>query len=339
MGSFVGGGLWQVRGLRGRAGVVAVCVALCCSPVRFSVQLPTDNVDAPEEFLGGDGIGEMALAAERAGFDACFVTDHPIPGARWMEAGGHHTLDPFVTLSFAAAATARIRLQTHVLVLPYRNPFLTAKAAATLDVASGGRLVLGVATGYLKSEFAALGVDFEERNELTDDALAAIEQVWSGERFSIAGQRFEAKDSVALPRPLQKPRPPIWVGGNSRRAIRRAVERGDGWLPFPTPASLVRHLRTAAIESLDDLAAALAYAREHAAAVGRTEPLDVCFVPFGFEVFAQRAVEPERFADHVEALADLGVTWLAITVPCRSRAEYLEKVAAFGATHLDRKNR
>lgn len=302
--------------------------------MRFTVQLPTDNVAAPDEFCTGDAIGEMAQAAEAAGFDACFVTDHPIPAARWMEGGGHHTLDPFVALSFAAAATSRIRLQTHVLVLPYRNPFLTAKAAATLDVASGGRLILGVATGYLKGEFAALGVDFEERNELTDEALDAMQRVWSGEPFTLDGRRFAAGGNVALPRPLQKPRPPLWVGGNSKRAIRRAVESADGWLPFPTPASLSRHVRTAAIESLDDLAARLAYAREHAAAVGRTEPLDVCFVPFGFEIFARREPSPERLAAHVEALDRLGVTWLAITVPCETRSEYLEKVSSLGGAGL-----
>ncbi len=302
--------------------------------MRFTVQLPTDNVGAPHEFLTGEAIGQMARAAEDAGFDACFVTDHPIPATRWMQAGGHHTLDPFVALSFAAAATRRIRLQTHVLVAPYRNPFLTAKAVATLDVASGGRVVVGVATGYLKGEFAALGVPFDERNALTDDALRAMVSCWSGEDFAFEGRGYHARGNVALPRPAQEPRPPLWVGGNSKAAIRRAVELGDGWLPFPTPAHLVPHMRTAKIESLDDLAGRLAFAREHAAAVGRSEPLDVCFVPFGFEVFAHEPPDPARFAEHVAELEGLGVTWLAITVPCGTRAEFLDKLAAFGAAHL-----
>ena len=95
----------------------APCAALCCSPVRFSVQLPTENVDAPEEFLTADAIGEMARAAEAAGFDACFVTDHPIPGTRWLAGGGHHSLDPFVALSVAAALLLPLLQHQHLLLL------------------------------------------------------------------------------------------------------------------------------------------------------------------------------------------------------------------------------
>jgi probable F420-dependent oxidoreductase len=298
--------------------------------VRFSVQLPTERVDRPGEFLSAAAVGEMARAAEQAGFDACFVTDHPMPGDRWLAAGGHHSLDPFVALSFAAAATSRLRLHTHVLVLPYRNPFLVAKAAASLDVLSGGRLILGVATGYLESEFAALGVPFAERNELTDEALDALVRAWSEEGVAFEGGRFRAEGNTALPRPLQRPRPPIWVGGNSRRAIRRAVERGDGWLPFPAPPRLAGHIRTAALESVADLEKGLAYAREHAAQVGRAAPLDVCFVPFGYELYARREVEPERFRVEVARLAALGVTWLAFNVSADSRADYLARVETLG---------
>ena len=302
--------------------------------MRFTVQLPTERVDRAEEFLSATAVGEMAQAAERAGFDACFVTDHPMPGDRWLASGGHHTLDPFVALSFAAAATSRIRLHTHVLVLPYRNPFLTAKAAASLDVLSGGRLILGVASGYLESEFEALGVDFSERNELCDEAIAALRQVWSTGGLVVEGRHFRATGNTALPRPLQKPHPPIWVGGNSRRAIRRAVELADGWLPFPAPRRFAAHIRTAALRSLDDLAERLAFAREHARAVGRTQPLDVCFVPFGLELFGPEPVDPGRFRATVQELEAVGVTWLALSVPCDSRAEYCEKLAAFGREHL-----
>ena len=222
-----------------------------------------------------------------------------------------------------------------MLVLPYRNPFLAAKAAASLDVASGGRLILGVATGYLESEFEALGVPLDERNELSDEALEAMVEVWGGRDVRLKGRHFIARGNTALPCPAQRPHPPLWVGGNSKRAIRRAVALGQGWLPFPTPAKLARHIRTAAIESLDDLAARIAYAHDQAAALGRGEPLDICFVPFGFELFAREPVDPERFRAHLAELAELGVTWLVINVPCGSRAEYLEKVAAFGAAHLE----
>ncbi len=129
--------------------------------MKISLGLPTQRVDRPEEFGTGSAVAEMARAAETAGFDAVYVTEHPVPGTAWMRTGGHHAFDPFVALAFAAAATERLRVQTHLCVLPYRNPFLTAKAAASLDALSGGRLILGVGTGYLEVEFEALGVDFD----------------------------------------------------------------------------------------------------------------------------------------------------------------------------------
>jgi probable F420-dependent oxidoreductase len=295
------------------------------------VQLPTENVSDPDEFLGAEAIGELARAAEAAGFDACFVTDHPIPGDRWLRAGGHHALDPFVALAFAAAATRRLRLQTNVLVLPYRNPFLVAKAAATLDVASGGRLILGVAAGYLESEFAALGVPFAERNERSDEAIGVLKRVWSEQGLKLEGRGFRAEGNTALPRPVQRPHPPIWVGGNSRRAIRRAVELGDGWLPFPAPARMAGAIRTAAIASPEDLAARIGYARAHAEATGRRAPLEIGFVPFGFELGVRGgADDAERLAAQAGILAPLGVTWLLLNLPCRSRAEYVERVARLG---------
>ena len=106
--------------------------------MQFTIGLPTDHVDRADEFVNSAAVTAYTTAAEAAGFDTCFVTDHPTPDAKWLAGGGHHTLDPFVALSFAAAATTRLRLQTHILVLPYRNPLLTAKSVLSLDVLSGG---------------------------------------------------------------------------------------------------------------------------------------------------------------------------------------------------------
>lgn len=298
--------------------------------MKFSVQLPTEHGHAPDEFLTAPAIGEMARAAEAAGFDAVFVTDHPIPEDGWLESGGHHTLDPFVALGIAAAATTRLRLQTNVLVLPYRNPFLSAKAAATVDVASGGRLILGVAAGYLEGEFSALGVDFDARNELSDEAIQVMKRVWSESGVKVSGHGFEAPGNTALPRPVQTPHPPIWVGGNSKRAIRRAVELADGWLPFPVGGRMASRIRTGTLRSLEDLEARLDYAREHAAKIGRETTLDVGFVPFGFEIHDRAAFDEGAMRSQVARLADLGVTWLMINVPCETRADYLERVADLG---------
>jgi probable F420-dependent oxidoreductase len=304
--------------------------------MRFSVQLPTHKVECGDEFVSGPAIAEMARSVEQAGFDGCFVTDHPFPGDRWLRAGGHHALDPFVALSFAAAATTRLRLQTHVLVLSYRNPFLCAKAAASVDVLSGGRLILGVAAGYLKSEFAALGVDFAQRNELTDEAIRAVRKAWTEEGIALEGRHFRVPGNTMLPHPIQRPHPPIWVGGNSRRAIRRAVELGDGWVPFPTSASSAPHLSTAALETPAELGARIEYLRAHAESVGRREPLDICFMPFGFDMFSTPPREPERFHEAAEQLAALGVTWLTLVLPGDSRAAFCAEVARFGEEILCR---
>ena len=145
--------------------------------MKFNIPLPFDRTELPDEFLTLEAVTEVGKAVEKAGFDAGLVTDHPCPTGRWLDTGGHHALDPLVALSFAAAATTRLRLLTHVYVLAYRNPFLTAKGTLTLDVLSGGRLILGVAAGYLRPEFGALGVDFDERNELVDEALRIFGEV------------------------------------------------------------------------------------------------------------------------------------------------------------------
>ncbi len=136
--------------------------------MRLSVGLPTHRVDRADEFVTADAVAQLAAAAEAAGFDAVFVTDHPFPTDGWLAHGGHHALDPLVALAFAAAATRTLRLHTNLFVLAYRNPFVSAKAIATLDVLSGGRVILGVGAGYLEGEFDALGAPFDERNDATD---------------------------------------------------------------------------------------------------------------------------------------------------------------------------
>jgi probable F420-dependent oxidoreductase len=302
--------------------------------MKFTVQLPTDRVGG-DEFVSAEAIAEMARAVEAAGFDAAFVTDHPAPEDRWLRSGGHQALDPFVALSFVAAATTRLCVQTHVLVASYRNPFLTAKALATLDVLSRGRVIAGVAAGYLEPEFAALGVPYEERNELTDEAIVAMKQIWGGESLQLEGRHFRAAGHTVLPRPVQQPHPPFWIGGNSRRAMRRAVELGDGWLPFPAPARMAKRVHTAAMESEADLAAALAELRELAARAGRTAPLDVCASPFEL-AFAKELPPASALVDTARRFAALGVTWLILTPPARTRAEFVEAVARLGGEVITR---
>jgi probable F420-dependent oxidoreductase len=298
--------------------------------VRFSVQLPTDRVEEGPEFTNRDAIFELAASAERAAFDACYVTEHPFPSDPWLAAGGHHALDPFVSLAVAAAATTRLRLHTNILVLAYRNPFLTAKSIASLDAVSGGRVIVGVAAGYLEGEYEALGADFAQRNEITDEALLAMKAAWSGESVHFRGRGFEAAGNTMLPRPVQRPHPPLWVGGNTRAAMRRAVEHGQGWSPFPLPAAYSGRTRTAPIESIDDLRQKIDWLNDHAAKSGRSDPLDVNFVPFGQGMNTRDALDADAFCEQAQRLESIGVTWLSVGLPGRSRAAYCESLARFG---------
>src|SRR6516165_2307727 len=201
-------------------------------PFTLSVTFPFDHIQHGEEFVSMAAVHECAKAAEEAGFWSGTVTDHPVPSYRWLDNGGHYAQDPFVMLSLVAAVTTKLRVQSNIIVLPYRNPFITARAVSSLDAFSNGRVVLGLGAGYLKPEYKALGVDFDSRNDLMDEYMRAMKLAWTGEDFSFEGTGYTAVGNRVLPTPVQKPHPPLLVGGNSKRALRRTVELGDAWHPF-----------------------------------------------------------------------------------------------------------
>lgn len=298
--------------------------------MQISFGLPTHRVDCGDEFLAPGAVGALARAAEDAGFGAVYTTEHPFPGDAWLASGGHHALDPLVALSFAAAATSTVRLHTNLFVAAYRNPFLAAKGIASLDVLSGGRVTLGIGTGYLAAEFEALGASFEDRNDRTDQAIVAMKQAWTGTSTTFEGDGFRATGNTMLPPPRQAPHPPIWIGGNSRRAIRRAVELADGWSPFPTTQQAAERTRTAALATPADLARELAYAAEHAERVGRTEPLTVAFVPGGLLMTTDQGFDAPAVLASIEELAAVGVSWVTVALPGDTRAKQLAAVERFG---------
>lgn len=297
--------------------------------MHVSYGLPTHRVDRAEEFLTAAAIGELARAAEEAGFGAVYSTEHPFPADAWLAKGGHQALDPLVALGFAAAATSRLRLHTNLFIPAYRNPFLGARSVATLDILSGGRLILGIGAGYLEGEFAALGVPFEERNERTDAAIVAMKAAWSGESVALRGVGFEAAGNTMLPRPRQQPHPPIWVGGNSRRAIRRAVDLGDGWSPFPVPPRGALRTHTAALAGLEELAAGIDYARAYATEVGRSWPIDLVFIPPGLDM-TRSDYDAGAVVTSCKDLAHLGVNWVAVALPGDTRDAQLAAIGEFG---------
>lgn len=296
---------------------------------RVSLGLPVDRVAAGAELVSADAVSDLASAYERLGYHAAYVTDHPAPDARWLDAGGHHALEPTVVLALAAAATRRLLVHTNVYVLPYRNPFLAAKALATLDLVADGRLIAGVAAGYQRREFAALGVELDDRAALMDEALSLLPRIWSGETLEARGRGWSARAVTSLPRPVQRPHPPLWVGGNSSAALRRAVRHGQGWSPFPTPPGAAAALGTAAITDRSELVAALARLRDVTEREGRDEPPTVCFVPFRLgDYLADPDAGLSPLAEEVVDLHELGVAWTALSVPGSSRAQVVERAAA-----------
>src|SRR3954453_17483061 len=161
--------------------------------MRFTITLPMHSHPYNPELVSGSGVAAVAAAAEAGGFGGFGFTDHPAPTQRWLEAGGHDALDPFVAMGFAAARTSTLRLVPNIVVLPYRNPFVVAKAGATLDLLSGGRFTLAVGARYLKGEFIALGVSHADRNELFDESLDVIKAIWTSDDVSYEGANFNAR--------------------------------------------------------------------------------------------------------------------------------------------------
>jgi probable F420-dependent oxidoreductase len=296
--------------------------------VKINVTMPFDRTDAPDEFVRPEAVAEVGAVLDRTGFNAALVTDHPCPTGRWLEAGGHHAQDPFVMLSLIAAHTKRVRLQTGILVLPYRNPFITARAVASLDVFSGGRVTLSVGAGYLKGEYKALGADFDSRNDIMDEYILAMKAAWTNEEFTFKGSNYEALGNRIVPLPLQKPHPPIYIGGNSKRAIRRAVELADGWNPFFTPAAVSATSRTTAMTDEMDLAQGIAYMRAHCEKIGRETPPEIVLASIN-QVGEDSS--PQYLIDKLSGYAELGVTTAATNFHVATRAEWVERAERFSA--------
>jgi probable F420-dependent oxidoreductase len=299
--------------------------------VKFSMQLPAMVVEPAGEFQSGAAVREIACALEALGYDACWVTDHPAPAADWLrDARGHDAIDPFVALAMAAAHTERLLLHVNLLVLPYRNPFLTAKSVASLEVLSGSRTILGVGSGYLEGEFSALGVDFAKRGALTDEALETMMLAWSGQDVVRKGMDFDAKGILARPFPPRTPK--IWIGGAADKALERVVKWGNGWVPFfgPSDAGKFRKAQKA-LSGYEDLRARTLQLGEMLERAGRTDPVDICVnLPMAFKDLD--AAEAERAAEALQAVRQAGASWVFAGLPHPSRAAYVENLQWFAET-------
>jgi probable F420-dependent oxidoreductase len=287
----------------------------------------------PGEFQSMKAIAQMGHALESAKIDACYVTDHPAPSAQWLHANGHDALDPFTALAFVAAATTRLRLHTNIVVLPYRNPFITAKAAATLQVLSGGRLILGLGVGYQKGEFEALGIDFHRRGAIADEALEVLRLAWAGGVVVKRGHDFNALGNE--PRPAPSPQPALWIGGGSDKALERAARWGDGWCPFFAAPTMSKLNQDTGIQTVAQLGEKIQQLKELRAAQGKSEPFDVAIGPrVSFKTLSNE--EAQSFLQAVRELSQIGVTWASVELPHPSRSAYIENVHWFGEAIMSR---
>jgi len=194
--------------------------------MKFGVMLPHYR-----QVASAEGIIRVAQEAESMGFDSVWVSEHTAVPDQDVERFGLGYFDPFTVLGYAAAVTKQITLGTSIIIMPFRNPLHMAQVAATVDQLSNGRLILGVGVGSAEQEYRALGAPWEERGSVADEVIQVLQHVWTADRPNFEGKRFNFSGINSFPQPVQLPHPPFWIGGGSRRSIRRAAEYGDAWHP------------------------------------------------------------------------------------------------------------
>lgn len=309
--------------------VVRDFVSICPEgKIVFGLHLPIAAqsqafVQGYEAACGPREMRKIAEAADRLGYFYLAVSDHiAIPRAL---AGAMSTVwyDTVATLSWCAAATSQIRLMSYVAILPYRHPLVSAKSYSTVDALSGGRLILGVGTGHAQGEFEALGVDFRKRGRLMDETIDALGTALRDEFPVHEGEAFRFQDVGMKPRPVQKPRPPIWVGGSSKAAIRRAAERGDGWLPQgPPPMGMGGAIEMLRAHRAEKCGGAPIEIGDHAPWMYVGKPS--WELPAG-----SLSGSPEQLAEPLRAARERGVNHMHARLRARSAEEHIEQLEAF----------
>ena len=290
--------------------------------MKFGVWIPTCRHLATVE-----NIRHSAVRAEQLGYDSVWVSDHVVVPQANIVNFGETIFDPLVTLGVLAGATSRVQLGTTVLIVPYRNAVVTAKMVSSLDALSGGRVVLGVGAGWVAAESAMLGVPFAERGPMTDEHLEAMRELWTKPAPSFAGKYTQFSDLTFEPKPVQKPHPPIWVGGHSRAALRRTAQFGAAWHPINRSPE---ELRAGQAEI-----ARLCQARGRAAPPALTLRNDVRVVRPGESAPTSThggrviAGEPAALVDSITELAGCGVEHLVLEFLSADGRELDEQMAAF----------
>ncbi|MGQ4383135.1 LLM class F420-dependent oxidoreductase [Streptomyces sp. SAS_270] len=296
----------------------------------YGMQLPVQSqstiyAEAWEAGAGPDDLVEIARAADRSGFAYLAGCDHVAIPRRLAGAMSTIWYDPIATLAFLAGVTRHVRLLSHVAVVGLRHPLLTAKQYATLDHLSGGRLILGVGAGHVQEEFEVLGVDFERRGAVLDESLDALRAALGPDEYPVHhGKLYDFEGLGQRPRPAQE-RVPLWVGGSSPAAVRRAAVRGDGWLPqgdprdrLPAQIGRIRELRAQSAVQSPFVIGAI------------TEPLYVGEPAWdvGRRTLTGR---PDALAESLRAYRAMGVDQIQVRFRSRGRSELIDQITAFGA--------
>ncbi|MGX1671469.1 TIGR03619 family F420-dependent LLM class oxidoreductase [Streptomyces sp. NPDC055400] len=300
------------------------------SHLAYGIQLPVQSqstmyAEGWEAGAGAADLAEIARTADRTGFDYIACCDHVAIPRRLADAMSTVWYDPVATLAYLAGITENVRLMSHVAIVGLRHPLAAAKQYATLDHLCGGRLILGVGAGHVQEEFEALGVDFARRGAVLDEALDALKAALGPEEYpSFKGERYAFEGLGQRPRPAQN-RVPVWVGGSSAPAVRRAAVKGDGWLPqgdtrehLPGQIAKLRRLREEAGIETPVTVGAIAeplYVGEPAWHVGRRT----------------LSGAPQALAESLRAYGAMGVHQIQVRFRSRSLAELTDQMAAFGA--------
>ena len=284
---------------------------------------------------------ELTVRAEEMGFDHAWVSDHVVlptkvaPRYPYSETGVPHFYaeqpysDPLTMMGFLLAATQRIKLATGVLVLPYRAPVLTAKIVSTLDYMSGGRVILGIGVGWMEEEFLALGLDtFHQRGRVTNEYIRAFKELWTKDSPEFQGRYCQFSGIKFHPKPAHKPHTPIWVGGNTPPAIRRAARLGDGWLPIGS--------RPPDVLAPTELAQSISQLRDLTEQAGR--PRDAVEIAFSGDVAFDGAGQSDRhpmsgsaeeIAEDISGYQQVGVGHFRLNFRGDTLAQRLENMERF----------
>jgi probable F420-dependent oxidoreductase len=304
--------------------------------IRFPPALfgaPGENWEAT---MGVADYQSIAQVAERVGFDAITVSEHIVVPDELAPHMGAFFPDALTAMAFIAGATSRIRVRSGVIVLPYHPPIQLAKAVATLDLMSGGRVMLDVGVGMARGEFDALGVPFHERGRITDEYVQVMKLLWTSDQPVFSGAYVRFSGVLFEPKPVQTPHPPLWFGGRSAAALRRALRLGDGWSPDGAQSGAGPWL-----SRVEDLPS---FIEQVAVGSGLEVPerFDIA-APLALTLFDEdhRLIEqsvdlstPQAQVDRIGELHELGVTWTAmppVDQVMRSKDEYLDHVEQWAA--------